>query len=46
MALRSCVGVAPAIWAAAVGVIMSGWITLEDIDFFHRLDFHKLDGQG
>ena len=34
---------ATAIWAVAVGVIMSGWITLEDIDFFHRLGFHKLD---
>lgn len=33
---------ATAIWAVVVWVIMSGWITLEDIDFFDRLDFHKL----
>ncbi|MBP9183588.1 MAG: DUF1467 family protein [Fuscovulum sp.] len=34
------------IWAAVAGVILSGVITLEDIDIFDRLDFHKLDGQG
>lgn len=36
--------VAVVIWAAVAGVIVSGWITLEDIDFFGRLRFHKLDG--
>lgn len=31
------------VWAAVAGIIMSGWITLEDIDFFDRLGFHKVD---
>ncbi len=35
--------IATGIWAVVAGTIMSGWITLEDIDFFHRLDFHKID---
>src|SRR5690606_38217829 len=31
------------VWAVVAGIIMSGWITLEDIDFFDRLGFHKVD---
>ncbi|GAB1362240.1 DUF1467 family protein [Rhodobacter sp.] len=34
---------ATGIWAVVVAIIMSGWITLADIDFFHRLGFHHLD---
>jgi predicted secreted protein len=30
-------GVAIVIWALLVGIILSGWITLRDIDFFNRL---------
>jgi predicted secreted protein len=25
------------------GIILSGWITLRDLDVFNRLDFHKLN---
>ena len=32
--------IATAIWAVVVTVILTGLITLEDIDFFHRLGFH------
>ncbi len=35
---------ATVIWAVVAGIIMSGWITLEDIDFFDRLDFHNQGG--
>ncbi|MBK6467674.1 MAG: DUF1467 family protein [Rhodobacter sp.] len=35
--------IATAIWAVAVWIILSGVITLEDIDLFHRLGFHRLD---
>ncbi|MDQ2064806.1 DUF1467 family protein [Xinfangfangia sp. CPCC 101601] len=28
-------------WLVVVGVIMSGWISLRDIDIFDRLDIHK-----
>lgn len=34
--------IAVVIWAVVAGTIVSGWITLEDIDFFNRLDFHKV----
>lgn len=34
---------ATAIWAVIIGIIMSGWITIEDIDILNQLDFHKLD---
>ncbi len=34
---------ATVIWAVIVGIILSGWITLEDIDVFNRLNFHKID---
>jgi predicted secreted protein len=34
---------AAAIWAVIAGIIVSGWISMEDIDFFNRLDFHKID---
>lgn len=26
------------VWAIAAGIIMSGWITVEDIDWFDRMD--------
>ncbi|MCK8465324.1 DUF1467 family protein [Aliiroseovarius sp. S1339] len=26
------------VWAAVTGIILSGWITVEDIDWFNRLD--------
>jgi predicted secreted protein len=32
-----------AIWAVIAGIIVSGLITMEDIDFFNRLDFHKIN---
>ncbi len=32
---------ATAIWAVVVAIIMSGVISLQDIDFFHRLGFHN-----
>ena len=35
--------IATVIWAMVAGIIVSGVITLKDIDVFHRLDFHKLD---
>lgn len=31
------------IWGVVVGIIMSGWITIEDIDIFNQLDFHRLN---
>jgi predicted secreted protein len=31
------------IWAVILGVILSGVITLKDIDIFNRLDFHNRD---
>lgn len=33
------------VWALVVGIIMSGWITIKDIDYFDRLDFHHLNTQ-
>ncbi|MCI2395363.1 DUF1467 family protein [Aliiroseovarius sediminis] len=30
-----------AIWAVVAGVIVSGWVTIEDIDWFNRLDALK-----
>lgn len=34
---------ATVIWALIAGIIISGWITMEDIDFFNRLNFHKIN---
>ncbi|MFZ1470661.1 MAG: DUF1467 family protein [Paracoccaceae bacterium] len=34
---------AAAIFVVVAGVIMSGMITIKDIDIFNRLDFHKVD---
>ncbi len=31
------------IWLAVVGIILSGWITLRDLDIFNRLDIHNLN---
>jgi predicted secreted protein len=31
------------IWGVVVAIILSGWITIEDIDVFNQLDFHKLN---
>jgi predicted secreted protein len=31
-----------AIWAVIAGIIISGWISIEDIDIFNRLEFHNL----
>ncbi|MEZ5796513.1 MAG: DUF1467 family protein [Paracoccaceae bacterium] len=35
--------IATVIWAAIAGTIISGVITLKDIDIFNRLGFHHLD---
>jgi len=29
--------IATSIWVPVIAVIISGWITVEDIDFFHRM---------
>ncbi len=31
-------GVAAVLWVIIAGIIVSGWITLDDIDLFHRLN--------
>lgn len=33
-------GVTVVLWAVAAGIILSGWITIHDLDFFHRMDRH------
>lgn len=30
--------IAVVLWAIAAGIILSGWITIRDLDFFHRMD--------
>lgn len=34
---------AGAIWAVVAGIIVSGVITIQDIDLFNRLEVHNLD---
>jgi predicted secreted protein len=29
--------IAVVVWAVLSGIILSGWITVEDLDFFHRM---------
>lgn len=33
---------ATVLWAIVTGIILSGWITIEDIDVLKQMDFHKL----
>jgi predicted secreted protein len=34
---------ATGLWGILVGIILSGWITVQDIDVLNQLDFHNLD---
>ncbi len=36
--LRIVTLVSLALWAVIAGIIVSGWITVEDIDFFNRMN--------
>jgi predicted secreted protein len=33
---------ATGLWGIVVGIILSGWITIEDLDILNQLDFHRL----